>query len=388
MSESGKPELPRYFDRDTGQHLHIYLGWHFAQVNGIEVELEGVPLLKNEITGEVVFTFKTAAMVNYFVGEAKKQGNPGIRLSPKPRESKRYGYCEKVDFIYSDIDYEHIPGLVRPWDEGFLTPVFFKSSVLNKYTQNPEYRLDLFSESYGNIESTEWIIAFGINRNSLIFMWLGDINSLPLQEQYYLRSENVDSDHEIHSEFYDAQIGCIPSEPSPQKQLLKARSGLDGLVKSQHNFHLYQLHGEVDKVIEHLHRPVFWEDRHVAPVVEALNKILVESLNISELKNRIKRKDEKANIKSLGSLKVLGVWLENYTRLGNIYEIMTPFYVLYDYRIVCAHLASEGSRLEKIKTVNERLGLDQNESNNETIYDALIGKLLSSIDAIANEIKS
>jgi len=380
--------MPRYFDRDTGQSLHIYLGWHLTQVSGIEVELEGVPLLKNELTGEVVFTFKTAAMVDYFVGEAKKQGNPGIRLSPKPRESKRYGYCGKADFKYSDIDYEHIPGLVRPWDEGFLTPVFFKPSVLNKYTQDPEYRLDLFSESYGSIESAEWNIAFGINRNRLIFMWLGDIDSLPVQEQYYLRSENVDSDHEIHSEFYDAQIDCIPSESSPQKQLIKARSGLDHLVKRQHDFHLYQLHGEVDKVIEHLHRPVFWEDRHVAPVVETLNKIFVESLNISELKNEIKKKDAKANIKSLGSLKVLGLWLESYTGLGNIYEIMTPFYVLYDYRIVCAHLTSEESRHEKLQTVNDRLGLDPGESDNEAIYDALIGTLLSSIGTIADAIKS
>jgi hypothetical protein len=156
--------------------------------DGIDVELEGVPLLKNELPGEVIFTFKSKAMVNYFVGEAKKSGNPGIRLSPKPRESKRYGYCQKVDFIYSDIDYEHIPGLVRPWDEGFLTPVFFKLSVLNKYTQNPEYRLNLFSESYGSIESEDWNIAFGINRNQLAFMWLGDIDSLPITEQYNLRS--------------------------------------------------------------------------------------------------------------------------------------------------------------------------------------------------------
>jgi len=388
LSEPKNSEVPRYFDRDTGQPLHIYLGWHFTQVDGVEVELEGVPLLKNEITGEVVFTFKTAAMVCYFVSKAKKQGNTGIQLSPKTRESKRYKYCEKADFIYSGIDYEHIPGLVRPWDEGFLTPVFFKSSVLNKYTQNPEYRLDLFSKSYGNIESSEWNIAFGINRNQLAFMWLGDIASLPVPEQYYLRSENVESDHEIHSEFYDAQIDCIPSEYSPQEQLLKDRSGLDTLVKSQYNFHLYQLQGEVDQVIEYLHRPVFWEDRHVAPVVEALNKILVESLNISELKNGIKRKDEKANIKSLGSLKVLGIWLEKHTGLDNIYEIMTPFYVLYDYRIVCAHLTSSGSRLEKLKTVMDRLGLDQGELPNETIYDALIEKLLNSIASIANTIKS
>lgn len=37
-------------------------------------------------------------------------------------------------------------------------------------------------------------------------MWLGDIARLPDAEQYYLRSENIDSDHSIGSEFYDGQI--------------------------------------------------------------------------------------------------------------------------------------------------------------------------------------
>ncbi|MEZ5578326.1 MAG: hypothetical protein R3F36_14515 [Candidatus Competibacteraceae bacterium] len=57
-------------------------------------------------------------VVNYFVGEAKKHGNISIRLSPRTKRAKAIaGITKEVDFIYSDIDYEHIPGLVRPWDE-------------------------------------------------------------------------------------------------------------------------------------------------------------------------------------------------------------------------------------------------------------------------------
>jgi hypothetical protein len=278
VNDSASIRMPRYFDEETGLPLHIYFGWHLVEVDSVDVELEGVPLLKNEATQEVIFTFKTDAMVSYFVREAKKNGQSAIRLSPKPRESKRYSYCEKAGFLYSDIDYEHIPGLVRPWGGGFLTPVFFNLAVLNKYTQNPGYRLNLFSESYGNIDAEDWIISFGVNRNQLVVMWLGDIDKLPLQEQYYLRSENVESDHEIHSEFYDAQIDCIPSPPSKQSQLLRARADLDALVKKTSGFPLYRLQGEVDRIIEHLHRPVFWEDRHIAPVIDTLNKIFVESL--------------------------------------------------------------------------------------------------------------
>ncbi len=55
-------------------------------------------------------------------------------------------------------------------------------------------------------------------------MWLGDIAKLPVNEQYYLRSENIESDHSIGSEFYDAQIMCQPSEHSKEDHLFKIRS--------------------------------------------------------------------------------------------------------------------------------------------------------------------
>lgn len=380
--------MPRYFDEGTGQPLHLYFGGHLVEVDGVEVQLEGVPLLKNEATGEAIFTFKTDAMVSYFAGEAKKNGQSGIRLNPKPRESKRYGYCEKADFLYSDIDYEHIPGLIRPWDEGFLTQVFFNLAVLNKYTQTPGYRLNLFSESYGNIGAEDWIISFGVNRNRLVVMWLGDINKLPLQEQYYLRSENIESDHEIHSEFYDAQIDCIPSPPSKQSQLLRTRADLDALVKRTSGFPLYQLQGEVDRIIEHLHYPVFWEDRHVAPAIDALNKVFVESLNIGDLKSAILNIAADTKVKPLGSLKSLDLWLGHCTSINNVYEVMTPFYVLYDFRIVCAHLTSDESRGEILKSVCFRLGAEQDNLPNQEIYDLLLEQLVESVKLISGAIGS
>jgi hypothetical protein len=55
------------------------------------------------------------------------------------------------------------------------------------------------STTYGTIYAS--IIAFGINKHGKLVMWLGDIAKLPESEQYYLRSENVASDHCKGSEF-------------------------------------------------------------------------------------------------------------------------------------------------------------------------------------------
>jgi hypothetical protein len=219
-------------------------------------------------------------------------------------------------------------------------------------------------------------------------MWLGDINKLPLQEQHYLRSENVESDHEIHSEFYDAQIDCVPSPPSKQNQLLRARADLDQLVKKVSGFPLYRLQGEVDRIIEHLHRPVFWEDRHVAPGIDALNKIFIESLNISELKSAVLAVAADAKVKSLGSLKSLGMWLEHCTNVADSYEVMTPFYVLYDFRIVCAHLTSDESREDTLRSVCSRLGSKNVSLPNQEVYDLLVDQLIESVKLMSGAIES
>ncbi|MEP3300276.1 MAG: hypothetical protein ABJO27_27960 [Pseudoruegeria sp.] len=89
-----------------------------------------------------------------------------------------------------------------------MTPVFFKRDALLKFEHHPNYEVKFASATYGTIYSTEpgFYISFGINENSLLVMWLGDIAKLPETEQYYLRSENVASDHHIGSEFYEGQI--------------------------------------------------------------------------------------------------------------------------------------------------------------------------------------
>lgn len=52
-------------------------------------------------------------------------------------------------------------------------------------------------------------------------MWLGDIAKLDINEQHYLCSENINSDHDIASEFYEGQIEVQWAEPSKEKNYSK-----------------------------------------------------------------------------------------------------------------------------------------------------------------------
>ncbi len=368
-----------YFDDADSSPLDVYFGSHAYHEGDIFVELDGVPLLKNRSTQELLLPLKTRAMVDYFVNKAIEAGERGIMLRPKALGSKRYPFCEKFDFKYSQIDHEYIPGLMRPWNEGFLTPVFFNIAVLNKYSQDSRYKLDLFSETYGTILANDWTISFGINRSKRVIMWLGDIDALPEDEQYFLRSENVDSDHDLHSEFYEAQIDVVFSDRSKQNELLHLRKSLNDLINDKHAQHLFILEGEVATVIKNVTRPVFWEERHVGPAIESLNRVFVESINSGFLKKAIKDKDSTRDIKSAGSLKALQAWLEVVMGQSAHADLTLPFYVLYDLRIACSHLLPFEKQAEMMQSVNSRLGLDPGNRNLELTYDELLNALCQSM---------
>lgn len=388
MKQLKLDQMQSYFDENTSEPLALWMGLHSIHVDGMLVELDGVPLLKNEKTGDIHFPDKTKNVINFFVKEAKEEGKPVVLLRPNTLIDKRYHYGVEFNFLYSWIDYECIPGLMRIQNDGFLTPLFFNLSTLNKYSQNPDYKLDLFSETYGTIRCCgEWSIEFGINKNKKLVMWLGDVDALPDNEKYYLRSENIQSDHDIHSEFYDAQIEVQWSELSRQSLLFHLRSNLKDGVFERQKFELYSLDGEISAVIENLNRPVFWEDRHVAPVIQSLNKIFVESLDSKALKKEIASKAPGVDLKAKGSLKLFEMWLNVYLQASDVARLMKPFYVLYDFRIVTSHLHSEQSSNSTLAFINSRLGLKEDNGNYETIYDALIESLADSYREIIAGLK-
>lgn len=380
-----------YFDPDTGENLSLCFKSHSLFVDDIYVQLEKEPLLINEQNDNIYFPEKTKKIILCAIKETKKRNKDRVTIKPKQLEYKRYDYANKVGFLYSQIDYEYIPGLITfNKDDGFLVPVFFKISVLNKYSQNPDYKLNLFSETYGDISyKQDWLIPFGINKNKKVIMWLGDIDSLPENEQYYLRSENIDSDHDIHSEFYDAQINVQPSQPSQQTKAFRLRNELNKKISSCFNFDLYILEGEVSEIIKNLERPVFWKEKHIKPVVESLNKIFVESFNNKAIKQDIKSicaENPIKNLDKLGSNKTFQLWLEYRLQINNADDLMCPFFVLYDFRIATNHLQSSLSKKEIMENINKRLNLNETNNNYELIYDSLIEMLVSSYFKIIEEL--
>lgn len=379
-------EVQTYFDNETEEPLSLCFEDYFCVIANKEVHLSNVPLLKNNDNGKIYFPDKIKLEIASFLKKADEQNEDKIYLSPKRRGNKRYHYAAKYDFKYSSIDYEYIPGLYREFNEGFLTPVYFNISVLNKYSQNPDYSLDLFSSTYGTISyKDEWNIQFGVNKNKNIIMWLGDIDSLHEEEKYYLRSENINSDHCIHSEFYNAQIDVKWADPCLENRVFRLRNDLSQLTKKLYQTPFYMLEGEVSDVISNLDKPIFWEDKHVSPVVESLNRIFVESLNTNGIKTIIKEQKPDIDTKGKKGLKLFSLYIEHILDKNNFNELMCPFFVLYDFRIMVCHLQSTNTKEEQLKGINKRLSIDEDNKSYEQIYDRLFSEMEKSYNEILNK---
>lgn len=377
-----------YFS-EYGEKLHFSRDKLNFDYKDFHINFENIPYLVKINSEEIYLPPCARIVLNGVVDGAIKRrlierniGIPPIRV-PTDLENKKFSFCEGFPFIYSALEYYSIPGLFRPQSNGFLTPVYFNLTLLNKYSQNPEYSIKIDSSTYGYISyKDEWGIAYGINKNKSLIMWLGDIDKLPKNEKYYFLSENIEPEFEIHSEFYNAQISNEWSQPSVESQTFSLRNNVSKNIYDLYNISLYQLEGEISKTIGDLQKPVLWQRQHIASTIESLNRIFVESIAVSSLKDLIIERIPNTSLKGLKGLKLLNKFLSEVVEIDNIDEIMCPFFVLTDYRNGLNHLASNDTYQEKMESVFTRLGLEYNEQSHEEMYSTLFIRLHKSLKSI------
>jgi len=214
--------IQRIFCDACGSHMDLVFSVFGEEVTGVHIHIENLPFLRCEKCNLDYLPEDSRFAIIYIHEQATKHKEKRANVKRR-KTNQNFGYTE-VPFLYDSDDYKYIPGLKRSHSEGFLTPVFFNREVLVKYDASPVYRLSFASRTYGEIRrGDDYSISFGVNKNGKVFMWLGDIATLPESEQYYLRSENVESDHSIGSEFYDGQIECIFTDKTPEDQLFEYR---------------------------------------------------------------------------------------------------------------------------------------------------------------------
>lgn len=353
----------------------------------IVIAFDLLPLLTCPTCGNVDLPDLTSNQIQKFIEDNKDSGRRVFQLkghSDEPFEKLEYPKgC--VEFRISKSDCFFIPALSLG-KLGDFSPVFFSLDVLIYYMHNPRYKVDLGAETYGQLSTEEFVIPFGINRSGKVIMWLTDIIKLPEEEQYYLRSKNIPSDHDVGSEFYEGQFECIWAEPSKINQVKSLRKVLSQLISQAHGLNLFMLDEEAEVITKRISKPILFTDKEVGDTYEDINKILVESLNVKDIKAFIIENSSlvKKDLAELRGMKLLRCWLIQFLQLSEetVDRLLLPLFVLYDLRIVYAHLTSAESREEKLVSVCKRIGLDENCRDNEVIYDVMIDKIISMYETI------
>lgn len=365
-----------YCDK-CGKHTVLSFAKFVNKIEGIDILINGLPvLLCEECNIEYLPDRSTLAIMHTFE-QAHKKNNKCAKVTRNKCKDK-FNFT-KAPFIYDPDDYFYIPGLQRRFDVGFLTPVFFNKEVLIKFDNRPNYRVNFASKTYGEIRKNgDFSIPFGINNSNRVIMWLGDIAELPLNEQYYLRSENIDSDHQIGSEFYDAQIEAVFTKLSPGAELIKSRFEFLEASYVLFSKRLSHLDEETLRYIEELKPPVAYSSKEERSIIDLLNKINIESLDaktLKELLNNKGRDGKDKNGNAMGRLKMLELLYSIEFPDKDIPNILSPLFVVYDLRVANLHLISATRREEVIKSVCERLGMSIDKVSFEKIYNDLILKI-------------
>ena len=335
-----------------GALLLTFDNWKVEKV-GVRALVKDCPILRCPFCSFQLLPDVALAEIDRALDVAKKGGERLVNLRC-PKSETRFRFSQDVEFSYDARDYLYIPGLWRPSADGFLTPLFFNRGVILKYRNSSEYQLELDSDTYGTVRMKNHTISFGLNRQEQVIMWLGDVDGLPVNERYYLLSENITSSHDVASEFYDGQIDVIWSEPSRERALFDARA--EFVQKGQRLLAapVMLLDVECSEILEGFRPPLAEDRRSVPNAIEDLCKVCVESINKAAFAAFLRNNGVAVDSK-VGGLKVMEKWLE--LRVGkDARSFMSPLFVLYDLRINAAHLLSSERASEVLESAKERLG--------------------------------
>ncbi len=347
-------------------------------VRGVSMAVRALPTLVCPRCARTYLPDRSAVSIAKLSLDAQQAGHAHVDLT-RNKIVKQFGFTS-IAFIYDADDYYYMPGLLRPSEPGFLTPVFFNRTVLTKFDHLEEYTLRFASRTYGSVYTDDMSIDFGINPNDKVIFWLGDIAQLPLREQHYLRSENVPSDHRLGSAFYEAQIECTPAPGTEEDALLAARFEFLRAAETYFGQSISHLDAELLDAIRDFYPPATFTGRDHKRLSQVLNQLCVESLDSSALKSL--QKDRAIHDDSSGSLKRLQALLASEFSSLDAGATLAPFFVTYDLRLAHAHLTSQTRSAELLTSVTQRLELDVG-CDFSRIYVELLARLTAAYRTIS-----
>lgn len=345
------------------------------------LEFQELLILQCLSCGEWVLPMHSKEMIDgAYKISLKKEENHGL-FYPRGYK-KQFEYCVDEEFNYDHRDYYNIPGLSYDDEhpiEGFLTPVYFVKNGLYYFLYDPEYKLHLFSETFGRLRyKDDWDVPFGINRKGNVVFWLGDLSYMDKKSLQILKPHNIDSDHQlIASEFYAGEMCCIFSEPNKEMRICFQKDTLFKSIEKKYGLNLTHLENEIAHQLKSYQKPLNITEHTIEPTVNMLHKVLIEGVNISELRKLYElfnSKKEKGYKDWKSNKLIQGILDKSISDEDELRDIISPLYLLNDLRQYYDHLLPDYKKEDIRSNIVKTLKVDSFD-NIEDIYRIMLDKL-------------
>jgi len=359
-----------------------------------------VPVMACPTCKNTVMPGSIARSVGKAAKAARAANQKTCKFAPK---GQRFGLCADVGFEYCSADCEVIAGLSRAAGEaeGHRAPVFFDGDALLWYRLRGEYRVGVRGV-HGRIAFPGGAsLDYGVNRHGRVFCWLGDLDGIPQEEQERMGKHNVRSDHDVISGLYKALLGLDP-ENSAEERLKISLYELAEVSRAHAGLAIHGLEHADRRLAERLERPGAWR-RDITQAVVNLVILCIETIDTKRLKGSLRRPSSEPRLnappprlpapkgsmrkpsdesKGRKALMILQSWIK-----ANLHadekSLMMPFFVLNDWRHYRVHRDGDGKLLKNLKAGRARLGMNEDDDDDERMYDLLIEGLARSCRALS-----
>lgn len=170
----------------------------------------------------------------------------------------------------------------NPGAPNYLTPVFFKKTVLNKYYDNSnKYEVeDGFVHCKG-----AWHLRIDNNHSKYIIVFLGDLGHLHIKEQYYWKHFNITPQGGLSRTAWKRGFQAQFTDPEQPDLYFKYKFNIfQEAWNKRFGWYLFKpLSKDDDHCIKSLHIPTTDEPKEFDTQILSLAKIIIESLNEKEL---------------------------------------------------------------------------------------------------------
>ncbi len=193
-----------------------------------------------------------------------------------------------------------------PWD---FTPVHFRKQVLDKYYNETKYTVKDSRVSCGL-----WGMKIDNHHLDKVCVFLKELGCLPYTEQLHWRAYNIPPEGGVSETFYRRMVkGERASSDQPDHLFKQSYEQLQKACNECLDWQLLKpLSSEDEYRLQRLRVPVNNEQCHFDDLVQDLQTILIESINVKELKGLLPTA-ERANLKGKRSIEILGEVLSFYS---------------------------------------------------------------------------